>query len=457
MNYTELVQRQRAFYRKGATRSLESRRAALLNLKSVILDAIPELTDAMKADLGKPEFEIVASEMGSVLREIRTTHRSLRRLTRPQRVNTPFILRPGRSRVEREPFGSVLVVGPWNYPFHLSMLPAVGALAAGNTVVVKPSEYAPTVAAVMEKYINAAFSPELLTVVTGDSDTAQGLTEAPFDFIFFTGSTGVGQKVYEAAARRLVPVTLELGGKNPCIVHRDANLTVAAQRLTWGKFFNAGQTCVAPDTVFCHEEVKDQLVENLSSVIVRYYGENPRESTDFGRIVNTNHFDRLAGLLSQGRVITGGDHDRSSRYIQPTIMDEVKSNSSLETEEVFGPLLPIVTYSTVDELYEKLQFCSTPLALYVFTRNQELISEIRNREQCGTLVINDVFAQIVNPSLPFGGVGTSGLGSYRGREMIRTFTRPMGVYRRPAGFDPSLRYPPNSEPALRMVKKLFYR
>ncbi|HEY6725097.1 MAG TPA: aldehyde dehydrogenase family protein [Polyangiaceae bacterium] len=445
---------QQALFAAGETHSLEFRRSQLRTLRRLLTTQQTVLARALKEDLGKPASEIVTGELGFVVREITRLLQRLGRWSRPQKVSTPLLLWPAKSRVLREPYGPVLVVGPWNVPLGLALTPAVGALAAGNTVVVKPSEYAPNTASALERLVNDNFASGYFHVVNGDASIAAALSAQPFSYVFFTGGVEAGRRVYQAAAKHLCPVTLELGGKNPCIVREDANITVAARRIVFGKFVNAGQTCVAPDTVFVPARLKAPLLEALGTALDAFYGTDPHISPDYGRIVNPRHFARLMALLRGADVCRGGQADASELYLAPTLVDGVDPGTPLAREEIFGPILPIVSYDDESQLSEQLSRMPKPLALYVFTEDRRAAASWRVRHPSGALGINDAGSHVMNPELPFGGLGSSGLGSYRAEETWRTFTRPLAVLERSTRMDLALRYPPYSPRALATMKRV---
>jgi aldehyde dehydrogenase (NAD+) len=449
----ELVSTQHRFFETGGTRDPRSRQTELERLRSALIEEQSALEEALRADLGKPAAEFLTGELGFLVAEIGRAILAVPEWSRPKRVSTPLYLFPAMSRIVREPFGSVLVLSPWNAPLLLALLPAIGALAAGNTVVLKPSEHAPCTAQALERLINRRFDRGLLHVVLGDGAVAADLASQAFDHVFFTGGESVGRQVYRAAAERLCPVTLELGGKNPCVVRADAKLQVAARRIVFGKFTNAGQTCIAPDAVFAHASVKSLLLGALKEAVERMFGQNPLESPDYGRIVNAAHFDRLSRMLDGQRVVHGGQLQRDQRFIGPTLVDGVHEDSPLARDEVFGPILPVEGYETDEELDRLLARARTPLALYVFTEDESAAAALARRHPAGALVINDTASQTMNPRLPFGGIGTSGLGSYRGEESFRTFSRPMSVLRRSTRVDPGFRFPPYSVHALGAMRR----
>lgn len=432
----------RDFFASGATRDLVFRREALHRLARTIEEREPEILQALHADLRKSQQEAWASEIGVVLTDIAHTTRRLRRWARPRRHPASWGLRPARARVYPEPQGVVLILGPWNYPFQLLFSPLVAALAAGNCVCLKPSELAPAVSKVLAAIVVDAFEPGHVTLVEGDVDVAKRLVGLDFDHIFVTGSTEVGRQVMSAAARNLTPVTLELGGKCPCVVAPDARLEVAVRRIAWGKFLNAGQTCVGPDHVYVHSSVMERFLAALKEALVEFYGDDPFQSPDFGRIVNRRHFRRLRDYLDQGEVVHGGKTDEADLYIAPTLLAEPRPGASVLEEEIFGPILPLLTYEDLDELLDALAVRPRPLAIYLFSEDRVVQRRFFAGSISGGVGINDVVNQIVPKELPFGGIGDSGMGRYHGKSGFDRFTHYRSMLHRSTRFDPGFQYPP---------------
>jgi aldehyde dehydrogenase (NAD+) len=441
-----LLQAQRAFFRTGATRPLAFRREALQRLRDALVQREGELLAALREDLGRPAAEAYTSEIGFVLAEIAFTLRHLAGWVRPGRESTPPLLFPATSWIHRDPYGCALVIGPWNYPLQLLLVPLAGAIAAGNCAVIKPSELAPRTAEAVGRLVADTFPAEHVAVVQGGAEAVQALLSERFDYLFFTGGARVGRIVMEAAARFLTPLTLELGGKSPCIVDADADLAVAARRIAWGKFMNAGQTCVAPDFVLVHASVRAALVKRLAEAVRAFYGDDPRASPDYGRIVSERHFDRLAGLVQGGRTACGGVGDRDARYFAPTVLEDVQWDAPVMQEEIFGPILPVLDFASLDEAVERLRALPRPLALYVFARDRAVQDRLLRELPSGSACINDTISQLINPRLPFGGIGDSGLGAYHGRHSFDTFSHARGVVRRGTWFDLAVRYPPYRTP-----------
>lgn len=433
---------QKEYFQSGATLPPKFRLAQLRSLYRGIKRFEPQILEALRSDLGKSAEESYMSEIGMCLTEIRQTARHLREWSRPQRVPTPLMHFPGSSRIVREPRGVCLIIAPWNYPFLLAVGPMIPAIAAGNCVTLKPSEYAPATSAVLEKILDVCFEGRFCRTVTGGAEVSAAETARPYDMIFFTGSTAVGRKVMAAAAQNLTPVVLELGGKSPCIVDETADLPVAAARIIWGKCLNSGQTCVAPDYVLVARSRKDALIREMQKAICRFYGEDPCENSAYPRIVNERHFDRLAAMLPEDPAV-GGRVDRESFKIEPTLIETTLNDQSpLMTEEIFGPLLPIMPYDNIHEALGYILSRPRPLALYLFSRNRKLQRRVVETIPFGGGCINDTISHITTPYLPFGGTGDSGMGAYHGRYGYETFTHAKSILSKPFRPDLPVRYPP---------------
>lgn len=425
--YSDLHQRQRLFYVEHITRELPYRLTALDRLREGIKDHEQELTDALHSDLGKSAFESYATEIGILLNEISYVQNNLRQWSADRRVSTPITLFGSRSSIHYEPRGVVLIIAPWNYPLQLSLSPLIGAIAAGNCAVVKPSSDAPHTATVIKKIIDECYEDEYIAATLPDNSITEELLKLQWDYIFYTGGEEYGKHVMEAAARHLTPVTLELGGKTPCIVDKDADLRTAARRIIWGKLVNCGQTCVAPDYLMLHTSVKERFIELLQQEIRNQYGENLIESPDYPRIVNLRHFDRLSAMLGDGTIISGGATNREQRYIAPTLITDVAETSPLLTTEIFGPILPIIPFDDIDDCVEYINTRPTPLALYYFTQSKKQARYIINHTESGGICINDTVVHVANNRLPFGGVGASGIGCYHGKHSFETFSHAKSV------------------------------
>lgn len=436
----EVLQLQRRFFESGATRELDFRREALIRLREAVREREEALFDALAADLGKSKTEAYATELGIVYSEISYLLRHLRQLARPKRARTGLANFPSRGRILTEPYGSVLILSPWNYPVQLALMPLAGALAAGNCAVVKPSAYSPRVSEVVSDLLASIFPSDYVYGVTGGREANQDLLRQHFDYIFFTGGKVVGRQVMEAAAKHLTPVTLELGGKSPCIVDETADIAVAARRIVWGKFLNCGQTCVAPDYVVVHSAVKEQLVEAMRRNIYALYGDDPMESRDYGKIVNEKHFDRLMRLLESRTEPVRAD--RARLKLAPVVLADADWNDPAMEDEIFGPILPVITYENLEQVKEEIRKRPRPLALYLFSRSKKQICGITGSLSYGGGCVNDTIMHLAAPGLPFGGVGESGMGSYHGRRSFETFSHQKSVLAKSTLIDVPLRYPP---------------
>jgi acyl-CoA reductase-like NAD-dependent aldehyde dehydrogenase len=450
----ELVARQRAFFRTGRTRDLAFRREQLRALRAMVVGEEPRLLEALRADLGKPAFEGYAGEVALVRREIDHTLRHLDGWARTRRVPTILAHFPARSEIRQEPRGVVLVISPWNFPVQLTLVPAVGALAAGNVAILKLPPLATATSALLAELVGRTFDPGWLAAVEGGVEQAEALLAERLDYVFFTGGPVAGRRVMEAAARQLTPVTLELGGKNPCIVDADVDLDVAARRIAWGKFFNAGQSCVAVDYLLVDRAVKGALLERIAGQVRAFYGEDPRRSPDFGRVIDVRHFDRIMAHLRAGEVILGGQAEREARYIAPTILDHVAPGDLIMEEEVFGPVLPVLEFGDVAEAIATVQALPPPLALYVFSRSARFQARVLDETIAGGGCVNDTTIHFTSVHLPFGGAGESGMGAYHGKASFDLFSRPRSLVRKGFAFDVPLRYPPYAG-KLRWFRKIF--
>ncbi|HCU9009508.1 TPA: aldehyde dehydrogenase, partial [Staphylococcus aureus] len=400
------------------------RKEQLKKLSKAIKSYESDILEALYTDLGKNKVEAYATEIGITLKSIKNARKELKNWTKTKNVDTPLYLFPTKSYIKKEPYGTVLIIAPFNYPFQLVFEPLIGAIAAGNTAIIKPSELTPNVARVIKRLINETFDANYIEVIEGGIEETQTLIHLPFDYVFFTGSENVGKIVYQAASENLVPVTLEMGGKSPVIVDETANIKVASERICFGKFTNAGQTCVAPDYILVHESVKDDLITALSKTLREFYGQNIQQSPDYGRIVNLKHYHRLTSLLNseQMNIVFGGHSDEDERYIEPTLLDHVTSDSAIMQEEIFGPILPILTYQSLDEAIAFIHQRPKPLSLYLFSEDENATQRVINELSFGGGAINDTLMHLANPKLPFGGVGASGMGRYHGKYSFDTFT-----------------------------------
>ena len=448
----EKVADARASFRGGRTRPASWRRAQLEALKALLKKEESRIFEALWADLRKPRLEAYLTEVGFVIGEIDDSLEHLEKWMRPERKHTSLLAQPGRSWTTHDPLGVVLVIGAWNYPINLLLAPLVGALAGGNAAVLKPSEIAAHTSALMADLVPRYLDPEAVSVVEGGAEETQVLLDERFDLIFFTGGSHVGQIVLEKAAKHLTPVVLELGGKSPCLVDRDASLEVAARRIAWGRFSNAGQTCVAPDYVLVHEAVELELLAHLRAAVKAFYGDDPRVSPDYCRIVNDRNFERLSKLLRDGEVVCGGKAEAKERFIAPTILRSVSPDAPVMRDEIFGPILPVLTVPNMDAAIEFVTDRPKPLALYVFSNNEVTQHKVVDRTSSGNACINDVIMHMVVPELPFGGVGDSGMGRYHGQWSFETFTHRKGVLSRSTHLDFPVRYPPYTDGHLALMK-----
>lgn len=453
MHWPAVVEDQRRFFRSGATRGFEFRREQLVKLGRIVRENESSIERALEADLGKPAFEAYASETGFLRAEIEFARKHLASWMRPERVPSPMVLFPAKSRIEREPLGVALIIAPWNFPLQLALGPWIGALAAGNCAILKPSELAPQSSRLIAELLGKSFPRELVAVATGGVETSQTLLRLPFDHVLFTGSPSVAREVAAATAKTLSPLTLELGGKNPVILDRDADVPLAARRIAWAKFMNAGQTCIAPDYALVPEDKKDQLVAEIAANVSRFFGKDPRESKDYGRIVSARHFDRVSAHLEHGRVTLGGMRDREGLYLAPTVLEDAPPGSPPREEEVFGPILPIVVYREIEEAIEIANRHPDPLALYVFSNRKGASRRFLREIPSGSAAVNDLVLQFMNPALPFGGRGASGAGQYHGRFGFELFSHRKAVVEGSRLLDIPIRYPPY-DGKLRWLKKL---
>ncbi len=434
----------RIYFESGATRSYAFRKSRLLQLKQAVLQHEEEIYTALYTDLKKSREEAYATELGLLLAEINSAIKNLSKWMKPKSAATDLVNLPSSSKIYRDPLGVVLIISPWNYPFQLLLIPLVGAIAGGNCAVLKPSEFAGATASVIGKIISSFFSQEYIHVMPGDgAEIIPAMMQSfRFDHVFYTGSIPVGKIIYQLAAKDLVPVTLELGGKSPAIVESDADIHVAAKRIALGKFINTGQTCIATDYVLVHESIKNEFLEKLKQTINLFYGENKMESEGYGKIINEKRFNKLVSYLSDGNIVFGGRHDKSKLFIEPTIIENVPLNAPLMTEEIFGPILPVLGFNTKQEALAIIQGNPNPLAFYLFTTDSKKEKEWIASVHFGGGCINNTAWHFTNHHIPFGGIGNSGIGAYHGKNTFDTFTHAKPVMKSPLWFDPSIKYPP---------------
>lgn len=437
-----IVERQRKFYSAGTTLPVEYRIDALRKLRQALIDNEDKIAEAVRSDLGKSAFESYMCETGLVISEISYLLKHIRSFAREKTVATPLAQFASRSYKKPSPYGVTLIMSPWNYPLLLTLDPLADALAAGNTAVVKPSAYSPATSAVIKEVLESIFPPEYVAVVTGGRAENGHLLEEKFDYIFFTGSKSVGQIVLEKAAKHLTPVTLELGGKSPCIIDSSADLKLAARRITFGKFLNCGQTCVAPDYILCEESVKDEFLNCLKAEIHRQYGSDSLHNAVYGKIITVRHFDRVTSLIDPEKVFVGGRSDRDTWKIEPTVLDNVTWSDPVMGEEIFGPVLPVLTYKSTDDVIETVNAHDKPLALYIFAGDKAVIKKITSRCAYGGGCVNDVVIHLATSNMGFGGVGESGMGSYHGKTGFDTFTHYKSIVDKKTWLDLPMRYQP---------------
>jgi aldehyde dehydrogenase (NAD+) len=446
----DLINQQKTYFKTNQTKSYTFRRTQLIKLRDAMITYEDQLKKALFDDLHKSSFESYSTEIGFTLHSIRYTLKHLKRWMKPKKKKTPIFMFGTKSYTMNEPYGQTLIIGPYNYPVQLVLEPLVGAIAAGNTVIIKPSEFTKATEKVLVDMISNTFDPSYIKVITGDYKVTSALLDHQFDYIFFTGSTKVGQIVYEKASKYLTPVTLELGGKSPTIIDESADLKKAAQSISFGKFLNAGQTCIAPDYIYVHENVHDAFLELLKETIEKQY----KNMNDMGYIVSDRHYARLQNLIHLDKVVYGNQSDNETKFISPTILDRVSWDDSVMKEEIFGPILPILTYKNIDEVIELLKEKEKPLALYLFTQHKKIMKKVFNELSFGGGAINDTIMHVSNPYLPFGGVGQSGLGSYHGQTSFMTFSHQKSFIKSTTLFKITIGHPPYSNNKEKLVKKI---
>lgn len=454
--FSDLIAKQRQFFASSATYSIDFRIKQLKLLKSIIEKNETVIAAALKQDLHKSPMEAIVNEVMLVIDEINFAIKHLRKWAKPKKVSASFPFTwPGSSKIYYEPYGCVLIMGAWNYPFLLIMSPLIGAISAGNCVIVKPSELAPSTEELIVKLINQHFSPDYLIAIKAGPADVDNLLKEKLDYIFFTGGTHIGKIIMKAAAKHLTPVTLELGGKSPCIIDASANLDFAARRIARAKTMNAGQVCIAPDYVYVNRANKDKLIQKIKSAWQQFYGDDAEKSDSYGRIINQKHFDRLSSLLQNGKIVVGGKTNPETRYIAPTIIDDVSWNDAIMQEEIFGPILPILTYDHLDEAIAAIRSRPKPLALYFFSDEVANQDKVLKQISFGGGCINDCLLQVANTNLPFGGVGPSGMGNYHGQYSFETFSHRKGIYKKNWLLDLSIEYPPYTPKKLWWIRQLF--
>ncbi len=442
MEISQLLKEQRSYFSTGRTKDISFRRDALIRFRESIKKNEQAIIDALVSDFKKPAFESIATEISIVLKELNLVIKNLQKWQEPTKVAPSLLNFPSSAKIMYEPYGTTLIIAPWNYPFQLAVGPLIGAIAAGNTVVLKPSELTPKTAALLSRMLSKIFEDGHINTVLGDKDVATKLLAERWDYIFFTGSVPVGKIVYKAAAEHLTPVTLELGGKSPCVVDETAKIQLSAKRIVWGKFVNAGQTCIAPDYILVHSSKKQALLTALDIEITAALGADPKISPDFARIINENNFDRLLKLLNDSTIYKGGQTDRADLYIAPTILTDVTLSDQVMQEEIFGPVLPILTYETKEDIRKIIVSFEKPLSAYIFSQKKSFKKWFTNSFSFGGGVMNDTLVHFLNDKLPFGGVGSSGIGSYHGKKSFYTFSHPKSIVKRGTWIDIPIRYAP---------------
>lgn len=456
-NIDQILDSQRKFFQSGATLPVDFRIKMLSKLRAAIKEHETEICEALTSDLGKSAFEGYMCEVGLVLDEIHYMIKNTKRFASKHRVSTPLTQFAASSYKKPSPYGNTLIMSPWNYPFLLTVDPLVDAIAAGNTAIVKPSAYSPATGKIIEKIVEECFPTKYIAVILGGRKENSALLEKKFDFIFFTGSTFVGKEVLRHAAEYVTPCVLELGGKSPCIIDSSAKIKLAAKRIVFGKYLNCGQTCVAPDYILCHSSVKDEFVSEVCKQVKKQFGEHPLENSDYGKIVNEKHFDRLLGLMEESKTILGGDSNRNTLQIAPTVMDNVSWDDAVMQEEIFGPIMPILTYDKFEELFSLLSDRDKPLALYFFSENKKHIEQITSRLSYGGGCINDVVIHLATSEMGFGGVGESGMGSYHGKEGFDVFSHSKSIVDKKTWMDLPIRYQPYTNEFYRKMLRFFLK
>lgn len=448
-----IIENQRSFFKEGKTKEVDFRINQLEKLKKSIIKYEGEIIDALKKDLNKSSFETYVTEIGTVIQEINHTIKHIRKWVRPKRVGTPIAQFISTSKIYSDPYGVALIISPWNYPFQLTMAPLIGSIAGGNCAVLKLSPYSANTSKIIDKIIGETFDENYIKVVQGGREVNKELLNEKFDYIFFTGGVSMGKIVMKAASKYLTPVTLELGGKSPCIIDETANLDLAAKRIIWGKLLNSGQTCIAPDYLLVHKSVKKQLIDKMKDYILKFYGNIPINSPDYPKIINLKHFNRLLGLIREEDVIFGGDYNEKTHQINPTILDNITWESKVMEEEIFGPIIPILEFEKFNNIIDEINKRPKPLALYLFTTSKEREKNVLKNISFGGGCINDTIVHVASTNMPFGGVGNSGMGGYHGKHTFDSFTHKKSVLKKSNLLDIPVRYAP-FDGKLNLIKKI---
>lgn len=450
MDIVDIVKKQREYYFLGYTKDIKERKSNLIAIKNLILKHQKEIFEAFKLDFNKCEFDVISTELMMIIDECDYMIKNINKLSKRKRIKTSLVSFPSKGYIYQEPYGVVLIMAPWNYPLLLSLTPLFGAIAAGNTVILKPASYTSNVSNVIYEIFKEFNKPELISVVLGDRNVNQTLLDQRFDYIFFTGGINVGKIVLEKASKYLTPVTLELGGKSPCIVDKSADISLAAKRITWGKYLNAGQTCVAPDYICVHKDIKQNFINKCLEYIDKYYYKDNKINDNFPYLINDKHYQKILSLIDKENIITNGKYD--SRLFEPMILDNIYFSSKIMQEEIFGPIMPIIEYENIDEIISKISLKEKPLALYLFTKDNSLVKKIINKISFGGGCINDTIMHLTNRNLPFGGVGFSGMGSYHGKKSFETFSHSKSILIK-GKYEIDMKYPPYDEKKLKLIKK----
>ena len=453
MNIDKIYNHQNNFLKSLKKIEVNERIRYLKKFKNKILNNEEKIFECLEKDLNKPRFETYAAEIGILLNEIDLFIKNLKTWSKPKRISSSFINFPSKDYILYQPYGMVLIISPWNYPFQLALLPAISAFSAGNNVILKPSEHTPHTSSLIKEIVDKVFPTEFFKVIEGDAHIASKLLEYKWDYIFFTGSVKIGKIVAKSAAQNLTPITLELGGKSPAIIDKKIDFKLVSKRIVWGKFLNSGQTCVAPDYLIVHESIKEELIKELIKRIKYSFGDHLKKSKDLASIVNNSHFKRLVDLIKENKVLFGGQHNKKLKFIYPTLIDNPNLNGNIMKDEIFGPILPILTFNNINEIDKIIEKNRNPLSLHVFSKDKKFTERVINRYSFGGGTVNDTIIHLINSKLPFGGIGNSGIGSYRGKSSFELFSHKKSIVKKSNWFDNNLRYPPYGN-KLKIVKKL---